>query len=77
MLTTQDENEKATQIDKVLEMLMKHDTDANKKISQLELKAALADAGLLEACMGQNLNFEGATDVLYNTSVKSRACIVM
>lgn len=76
MLTTQDEAEKASQIDKVIEMLMKFDDDGNKRISQPELKRALADTGLLETCMGQNISIS-AVDSMWDSAVKSRACAVM
>ena len=57
MLTTEDADEKATQIDNVVKMVMEKDgadgSKADKKISQEELKQALADTGILTACMGQ------------------------
>ena len=77
LLTTQDPEEKTAQITKVLEMLMKHDSDGNKKISQAELQTALADAGVLDACVGQNIDMEAAADAVYNVATKSSACAVM
>jgi len=81
MLTTEDADEKATQIDNVVKMVMEKDgadgSKADKKISQDELKQALADTGILTACMGQNIDFSGAVSNMYNKTVKSRACLVM